>query len=83
MHCRGHEHPCIDRILHSDRSPGLEIPSLAMDAPSVVRQSKVDKAREALLLLAALTTAETRRQANLWTVDESWSMWVNPPLDHG
>jgi hypothetical protein len=79
MHCQGHEHSHIDRIFHLDRNPGPEILSLAMGSPSTVRQSKADKAREALLLLlAALMTAETRRQANLWTIDESWSMLVNP-----
>jgi hypothetical protein len=39
---------------------------------------KADRARQALILLATLTTGEKQRWLNCWTGDESWIMWVNP-----
>jgi hypothetical protein len=50
-----------------------------MGVPFALRQSKADKIRQALVLLAALTAAEKRRWLSFWTGDESCIKWINPP----
>jgi hypothetical protein len=45
-----------------------------MGAPLALGRSKVDRARPAQTLLAALTAADKRRWLNFWTDDESWIM---------
>jgi hypothetical protein len=39
---------------------------------------KADRARRALMLLAALMAAEKGRRLDVWNCDEFWIMWVNP-----
>jgi hypothetical protein len=48
-----------------------------MDPRPLSDDQKADEARQAVLLLAALTTAEKQRRANFWTDDEPGIMRVN------
>jgi hypothetical protein len=79
MYCRGRAHSCNNRVLHLHRSTGPEFPSLAMGAPPAARRSEARRPRQALLLPAALMTAEKRRRVNFWICDESWIIGINQP----
>jgi hypothetical protein len=72
MHRRAQAHSCNGRVLYVDKSRRPEIPSLPMGSHLLSGGQKAGTARQALLLLAVVTTAKSPRRGNLWTDDEAW-----------